>query len=275
MTFGCTRESAIPVSTIPKTHTQECLDNMCTHNRNSRLRFLILLPESDYKKWFYSYKDVLVYYKSNFPGILDIEHFEESDQLPYTIEEPVMPRQLYIMLPKERIYVPSDSFTSRYIRSKMRELVQIFVALRATSIKYIRYDSDDTRNTINADLGVPIESVSSGVQYENVETKKRGILYEIRLNPPNEPINMDILSQFYYLKREPSWKDMILRRMDGGVVYDKYTYWNREMKLLRNKFVQKLKCINLSVDYDWEKMHNFMVDYEVTYGERSEPPNST
>jgi hypothetical protein len=274
MFTGCQKNHTTLNFSLVKTETQQKIDDICQHCRNSRLRFLILLPETDYRKIFYSYKDIIWYRRGNFPGILSIEHFEESDQLPYQIEEPVMPRQLYIMLPKERIYVPSDQFTSRYIKSKMRELVQIFIALRAKSIKYIRYDSlSEHQNTnVNIDVDVPQITLSEGVQYENAETKRRGIQYEIRLNPSNEPIDVDVFSQpsFYYLKREPLWKDIILRRIDGGAIYDKYTYWNKEMKLLKSKFIQQLKCFNLSVEYDWTKFSDFMVDYEVVYEDEKE-----
>ena len=235
-------------------------------SHNYRLRFLILLPASDYDKLFCSYKDILWYNRSIFPGLLTIEKFEDADKLPYNIEEPVMPRQLYIMLPKERMYVPSDYFTGRYIRSKMRELVQIFVTLRATSIKYVRYDSEEESQTV--DFWLSEYSLSEGVQLKSTSTKRAGVEYEIRLNPKeNTTVDMNTFSQpsFYYLKREPAWRDMVSRRIEGGVVYDKYTYWNKEMKLLRRKLIQQLKCLNLSVEYDWKKYNDFMVDYEVTY----------
>ena len=42
------------------------------------------------------------------------------------------------------------------------------------------------------------------------------------------------------------------------------------MKLLKSKFIQKLKCFNLSVEYDWTKFSDFMVDYEVVYEDEKE-----
>lgn len=245
------------------------------NQHNSRLRFLILLPESDYDKYIYSYKDIIWFYRNKFPGVLTIEKFEDADQLPYLIEEPVMPRQLYIMLPKERVYVPSDCFTGRYIRSKMRELVQIFVTLRASSIKYVRYDSEEEMNNTHVDIGMdfPQFTFSEGLQIDNMSTKRTGTEYEIRLSQEDchdakkDPIDINVFfsPSFYYLKREPSWRDMISRRIECGVVYDKYTYWNKEMKLLKGSFIQEMKYMNLSVEYDWKKYNDFMVEYEVSY----------
>jgi hypothetical protein len=152
----------------------------------------------------------------------------------------------------------------------MIELVQIFVTLGATSIKYVRYDSGEESKNMRLDFGLsdffPQFTLSEGVRLTNDNMERTGVEYEIRLRP-SEVVDTDTFSQpsFYYLKREPAWREMVSRRTEGGVIYDKYTYWNKEMKLLKGKFIQQLKCLNLSVEYDWKKYNDFMVDYEVTY----------
>lgn len=253
-----------------KSKAQMDLDYICNHCRNTKLRFLILLPDSDYRKWFYSYKDLLWYRRGMFPGKLILERFEEIEDLPYVIDGPVMPRQVYIMLPKEKIYVPSDQFTEKYIRSKMRELVQIFVALRAKSIKYTRYDSVEEGSKLVADIGANVPKLfeTTGIQVEHTESKKKGTQYEIQLIPVQKPIDTVIFQdhqEFYYLRREPSWRDMILRRVDGHVILDKYTYFNREVNLFTSNLSQKLQWFQLNLEYDWSKYQDFHMDYEVTY----------
>lgn len=253
-----------------KSKAQIDLDYICNHCRNTKLRFLILLPDSDYRKWFYSYRDLLWYRRGMFPGKLILERFEEIEDLPYVIDGPVMPHQVYIMLPKEKIYVPSDQFTEKYIRSKMRELVQIFVALRAKSIKYTRYDSVEEESKIVSGIGTNIPKVfeTTGVQIEHTESKKKGTQYEIQLIPVEKPTDTTIFQdhqEFHYLRREPSWRDMILRRVDGHVVLDKYTYFNREVNLFTSNLSQKLQWFQLNLEYDWSKYQDFHMDYEVTY----------
>lgn len=253
-----------------KSKAQMDLDYICNHCRNTKLRFLILLPDSDYRKWFYSYKDLLWYRRGMFPGKLILERFEEIEDLPYVIDGPVMPRQVYIMLPKEKIYVPSDQFTEKYIRSKMRELVQIFVALRAKSIKYTRYDSVEEGSKLVSDIGANVPKLfeTTGIQVEHTESKKKGTQYEIQLIPVQKPIDTVIFQdhqEFFYLRREPSWRDMILRRVDGHVVLDKYTYFNREVNLFTSNLSQKLQWFQLNLEYDWSKYQDFHMDYEVTY----------
>ena len=281
MSFKCYSKDSIGVTNKkkgPEIHRRESekskaqmdLDYICHHCRNTKLRFLILLPDSDYRKWFYSYRDLLWYRRGMFPGKLILERFEDIEDLPYVIDGPVMPRQVYIMLPKEKIYVPSDQFTEKYIRSKMRELVQIFVALRAKSIKYTRYDSVEEVSKIVSEIGTNIPKVfeTTGIEVEHTESKKKGTQYEIQLIPVQKPIDTTIFQdhqEFYYLRREPSWRDMILRRVDGHVVLDKYTYFNREVNLFTSNLSQKLQWFQLNIEYDWSKYQDFHMDYEVTY----------
>ena len=281
MSFKCYSKDSIGVTNKkkgPEIHRRESekskaqmdLDYICHHCRNTKLRFLILLPDSDYRKWFYSYRDLLWYRRGMFPGKLILERFEDIEDLPYVIDGPVMPRQVYIMLPKEKIYVPSDQFTEKYIRSKMRELVQIFVALRAKSIKYTRYDSVEEVSNLVSEIGTNIPKVfeTTGIEVEHTESKKKGTQYEIQLIPVQKPIDTTIFQdhqEFYYLRREPSWRDMILRRVDGHVVLDKYTYFNREVNLFTSNLSQKLQWFQLNIEYDWSKYQDFHMDYEVTY----------
>lgn len=257
-------------SNLGKTDAQQFMEKISKNTRNTKLRFLIFLPDSDYRKWLFSYKDLLYYRRNQFPGKLILERFEESDGLPYTVEGPVMPRQVYIMLPKEKIYIPSNQFTERYIRSKMRELVQIFVYLRASFIKFTSYNLSEEMQSFQSDIAVEIPHVynRSGVVHSNDESKKTGTEYEIKLIPTDKPIDLNVFDNsrdFYYLRREASWRDMILRKMDGHVILDKYTFWNKEVEIFTSKFFQRLKCFDLNIEYDWNKYNDFRVDYEVKY----------
>lgn len=265
----CTKKSAVKTANQFKTETQYQLDSICNKCKNVKLRFLILLHNYDFKKWCISKKDMILYFRNKFPGHLTIESYDDIDEFPCSIEEPVMPYQIYIMLPKEKIYVPSDQFTGRYIRSKMQELIKIFVTLRATSIKYVRYDTNDDHQTLTTELrtDVPQISISDGVKYENINSKKTGVEYELKLTPSNEPIDVSIFSNssFYYLKRTPAWQDIILRKVDNNVVFDKYTYRNQERKLLKTNFTKQMEWFNLSASYDWKKYKDLMVDYTVVY----------
>jgi len=239
--------------------------------RNQRLQFLILLRDEDFRKCLFSYRDILAYRKNNFPGDLIIERFEDCEQLPYRIQEPVMPRQLYIMLPKEKLFIPSDIFTESYIRSKMRELIQIFVKLNAKSVKISYSDRTKEQQGLQLHSALRMQNanmveISEAIEQENQMFKTTK--YEMKFKENRELFQIeDFLNSdnYYYLKQEDSWQYIIQRRIDYRMTYDKYTYQNSERKLLKNKFVSKLKLIDLTADYDWEKFKEFQMNYEIDY----------
>lgn len=253
------------------TEGQKLSQELALHKRNQRLQFLILLRDEDFQKCIFSYRDMIAYRKNNFPGNLIIERFEDCEQLPYRIKEPVMPRQLYIMLPKEKFFIPSDVFTESYIRSKMRELIQIFVKLNAKSVKFSYSDMANQHQSmkLHSALRLPNTNVVEiSEEFKNEEKSTISTKYEMKFRENEEMFRIeDFLNSdnYYYLKQEDSWQYMIQRRIDYRMTYDKYTYQNSERKLLKNKFVTKLKMIDLTADYDWEKFKEFQMNYEIEY----------
>ena len=76
--FGCSYSPQKKQASEPccKPH-HEYLDVINKKHINHRLRFLLLLPEEDYRKCIYSRKDLIWARKSKFPGKLLIEKFED------------------------------------------------------------------------------------------------------------------------------------------------------------------------------------------------------
>lgn len=259
-----------PIIEVKATDGQDIIRKLQDTRRNTVLRFLILLRESDYQKCFYSYRDFLWYKRNNFKGELTIEKYEDCIHLPYNIREPCVPRQLYIMLPKERIFIPSDGFTETYIRSKMRELIQIFIKLNAKTVKMTYYDANTATNNIKIDasLSTPTVQLSETSEIINEDKTVKGYKFEMRFEPNTEPFNVnDFMNDqlYYYLRQESGWQYMIQRRVDYNMTYDKYTYMSNERKLLKGKFVSKLKILDMEAEYDWSKYKDLMVDYEIDY----------
>jgi hypothetical protein len=235
----------------------------------NKLRFLMILQDVDFKKCIYSKYDIIMYNKTNFPGMLTIERFDESNNFPYTIQGPAMPRQLYIMLPKECIYVTSNNFTEKLIRSKLRELMDIFIVLQAKKIKFFYSDSQKSSSNIGVEIGSLHPNISSTIdnRIDNEETKQYGFLYEMHFEKPTAPIDLKKFLEpyYYYLPEEPEWLQIIKRRVDYATEYDKYCYKSTNTKILKRKFINKLQILNFNVDFDWEKYNKFSIDYEIEY----------
>lgn len=269
--FGCSYSPEKKQASEPcfKPH-HEYLDVINKKHVNHRLRFLLLLPEEDYRRCIYSRKDLIWARKSKFPGKLLIEKFEEVGCLPYVIEGPPMPRQLYIMLPKEKLFIRSNHFTARYIDSKMNELKQLFVLLRAKKIKFTRNMSQKESSQFNSEVqaNVPSTAITGGTGVSSMEYKLTEQSSEMHFTDTkqNTPIE-EVLKQtdFYFLSREFHWQNIITRRLDNHLAYDKYTYKNQEMNLFQAKFKNQLKMFGLEAEYDWEQMQNLEIEYEIEY----------
>lgn len=240
-----------------------------SQHKNCRLRFLLLLPEEDYQKClFFSRKDWIWARKSKFPGKLIIERFEDVSSLPYIIEGVPMPRQLYIMLPKEKLFIHSNQFTTRYIESKLNELKQLFVLLKARSIKFSSNRMQKDQSTIGSGITLPIEGIVSETQVNKMDLVANERVSEMHFTESNTEISIEdklMETDFYYLSREFHWQDIISRRIENHLVYDKYVYKNHEMNLFQAKTQNQLKKMGLNIEYDWEKMKHLEIHYEIEY----------
>ena len=269
--FDCSSSSKKKQALEPCKDTKhEYLETINKKYKNTRLRFLLLLPDEDYRKCIYSRKDLIWARKSRFPGKLLIEKFEEVGCLPYIIEGPPMPRQLYIMLPKEKLFILSNHFTARYIDSKMSELKQLFVLLRAKQIKFTRNMSHKEKTGFAGEVQarVPPSTITSGTSVSSIEFKLTEQSSEMHFSETKHENSIeDVLKKtdFYYLSREFHWQNIITRRLDNHLMYDKYTYKNQEMNLFQAKFKNQLKILGLQAEYDWEEMRNLEVEYEIEY----------
>jgi hypothetical protein len=266
--FHCYKNNQVSEPCCDSKH--DYLDVIHKKHKNTRLRFLLLLPEEDYRKCIYSHKDLICARKSRFPGKLIIEKFEEVGCLPFAIEGPPMPRQLYIMLPKEKLFIRSNHFTARYIDSKMNELKQLFVLLRAKKIKFTRNMSHKKGLQINGDVkaGIPSSAITAGSGVSSMEFKLTEQSSEMHFTETKYDTSIEeVLKQtdFYFLSREFHWQNIITRRLDNHLVYDKYTYKNEEMNLFQMKFKNQLDLLGLQAEYDWEEMRNLEIEYEIEY----------
>ena len=259
----------------PSTHAERILEYVSDSKKHKgkrygRLRFLILLRDEDYEKCFYSRRDWIQFRKTKFPGKLILDRFSEADTLPYNIEGPPIPRQVYIMLPKERIFVPSHHFTSRYMDSKLSELKSIFVALQAKQIRFSKVSKSEEKYNGGGSIGVDlprIGNVGSDVQVEGKHTKMNMFWNEMTFSEPRTIIDSSIFTNnsFFYLDQEYEWQQIIIRRLKYSMVKDKYVHKNRENELFNASTLQSLRRLNISIDYDWTKVNDVEIHYEIIY----------
>lgn len=238
-----------------------------------KLKFLILLNDDDFKNKFYifpSLKNMLEYYKSNFPGKLIIEKYSEIENLNYMIEDYPEARKLYIMLPKEKIFIDSKNFTSRLIDSKLNELKNIFMLLGGYKINFTKFYKNTTNENLNLNAGIDISeidiSLESSIENTNLDMDK---IVEKTTFSKNDNFSIELKDlyndNYYYLPKEKEWHNLIIRIIDGLTEEIEYTFTNNEKKKLKRKFINKLNKLNISVSYDWEYCVNLKKKYLIKF----------
>lgn len=274
--FGCMKinqNDIVSKKIINKSKIRTILEDINQNVfKNIKLTFLILLLEEDYDKYLYlfpSKKERLKKQKSKFPGDLIIEKFNNLHNLEYKIENNALPRVIYVMLPKEKIFINIENFTLRYIDSKLDELKHIFMFLNAKSVKITRNYDTIINTSINSAIKVPINNlnINSDVEYQKKEENTNELINTMTFSKKNNNIQFEELynDNYFFLPSQIDWHNMIIRRIDGNLLSDKYTYTNKETHLLKYKFIQTLTKLDLSISYDWEKYQNLTIKYEIEY----------
>lgn len=246
--------------------------------KNVRNQYLILLRKSDYKKHFYlcnkSYYDLLQEYEEEFDGTLHLVNVKsiEDDEISkkYKIHGMVYSHIVYMLLPKEQIYVLPELFPYKYMESQHEELKYIFALLGAKSIKWKIMDKKDENNEIKGKANVNIGGINSGLGFENSEDNSDLFKNEgMRTFPDNKivPNIKDILNDksIYYLMMEDSWKEIIKRRIESNIEFDKFSYLYQNKMSIQKGFETNLDKIGIQFNYQNSILKKCEIYYEITY----------
>lgn len=246
--------------------------------KNVRNQYLILLRNSDYKKHFYlcnkSYYDLLEEYEEEFDGILHLVNVKsiEDEQISkkYKIHGMVYSHIVYMLLPKEKIYVLPELFPYKYMESQHEELKHIFALLGAKSIKWKIMDKKDENNEIKGKANVNVGPLNTGLGFENSDNNSDLFKNEgMRTFPDNKivPNIKHILNDksIYYLMMEDSWKEIIKRRIESNIEFDKFSYLYQNKMSIQKGFEANLDKIGIQFNYQNSILKKCEIYYEITY----------
>ncbi len=261
--------------TLSKTPKRKSLQYEIPNIKNIRNEFLILLRKSDYKKRYYlcnkSYYDLLQEYEEEFDGILHLVNVKsiENDKK-YKIHGMVYSHIVYILLPKEQIYVLPELFPYKYMESQHEELKHIFALLGAKSIKWKIMDKKDENNEVNGKINVNTGVINGGLGFENCENNSDLFKNEGMRTFPDKKIIPNIKSilndkSIYYLMMEDSWKEIIKRRIESNIEYDKFSYLYQNKMVIQKGFDANLDKMGIQFNYQNSIMKKCEIYYEIIY----------
>ena len=249
-------------------------NNYAKHNKKIVYRCLIFINNySNHSIW--SWVSILKL-SNTFPGIVLKEPNESINDLPYLIDTPVNLKKLYLMLPKEKIYTMSDTFTQKYTWSKIRELLYLFYCLRAKTMTFTYFNhfvSDENHyDMIEYQLHLYYIKIKNKTAIHDMDdpTHCEGIQYELEFHNNYRQINTsDFVEGFYYLKHNCEWQILLYNRLAMNVVEEFYNYKNITSKLLKNKAIKSLNKNGMDIKSDWEEYCDCYVKCKVQYYDQS------
>jgi len=258
---------------------------------NIEMSFLILLMEEDYVKLprycFKSNKDRISTSRGNFPGTLHIRHYADMNLLDlkkeFIIEGHALPKQLYVRLPKENIYVPYENYSTKYLNSKLAELRDLFIHLKAKKIVITK--TEIVGNKIGAAANIGSSRIGGvGAGFENETIMQNQFKEELYFDADNKPIDTSFFSRantscenyfahannyvkpkFYYLPQEYEWEDIIERRLNNKLVQDKYTYYHSDTRILKANLMNRLKIFDINIDVEKNEQRVLKIEYDIEY----------
>jgi hypothetical protein len=199
---------------------------------NVSLDFLILFKQDDYQKTF---KCMSKMHKikndvKKLPGNVNIEKLSETSK---EIKGLKIPYVVYLKLPKERIYVTSDTWEFEYFNSQVMELIGIFTALGASEIIFNATKMNEDDQSFEASIGAKVTNVAVSIEASreikhNEHSKFSGHIKinnvaKVRCKTVKEFISQNML---YYANFYPEWKSLIGYKLttDTSQIDFEYTF---------------------------------------------------
>merc|ERR1711934_455341 len=223
MGLGCNRANARPPVKYSK--ITQFLYELSSNDENLPYNFLLLLDDDAFEKSCPLFPSLKNRIKKKIKGSkLLIERYSNLSNIEYPIETPEV-NKLYIMLPKERMFIDPKNYDTRLLESKMQELSLIFMDLGAHEIEIttIHKTSNSESTSFGADVNVNHIDVGTNAELSNSNSNTHEIKEHLTF-PKIDDYKLEVnkLSRYQYLCKNFRWRNIIIKRVDG--LLEKFDY---------------------------------------------------
>jgi len=172
----------------------------------------------------------------------------------YAIQDILTPNILYVMLPKEKVYVKLQEWEHEYLKSQVQELIYIFRKLGAMDLSISVNHNDETSRSWGGgfEVGHMGFNVGGGVCISkgsgNADIIQTHLVYDAKQSGTAIETLEDMLndSNVYYLSHKPGWKNIINNRIKGAKVIE-FSFTHHDMIKMSKAFIVKLQSMGLSI----------------------------
>ena len=247
-------------------------------------QFLILLSD----KYFIKKLGILPpkkYYIKNIilPGKLIIEKYSDWNCInKYSFESNPIPDQIYVKLPKEKVYVQYTDYEYKLLESRFNEFYDILAVIGARYIKMSKVIKNVKNNEQTVGIGVDMDlgmktscentTIENKVSLKNEQDTAVFLTQEMNFNNDKDPNLYKLIhNNYYYLPNQIDLQSLIIRRIENNQTKDKYTYIHNQNSLLSTKVLTRLNKfnvgLNVDIDVTLKQISNFKIEYEIYFND--------
>lgn len=249
------------------------------------LEFMIVLKPVDYHNicpLVPSYSQRLRRSEGSFPGILHIVNInsinkidKKTGQALYTFQDIVIPRVLYLKLPKEGVYVRHDSWEYEYLKSQIQEIIYIFALLGAKTVNYEVINSSSNKSSTGVDLNM--QHLSSGIAVESGVKVSRGNslsselsgsleFSEARGGTKRPTIDLLLKSKnIHYLARKYDWRQMCIQRIERSVSSDNFHFMYHSDMYIDANMSAAINSLGIGFQLKNSQLNSLSIKFSVEY----------
>lgn len=247
--------------------------------RSDIMEFMIVLQPNDFEAtcpMSLSYQEKVNSLGKKLPGyfhcvnLFDVNKIENGNTIPkYLFQDIVLPRVMYIKLPKENIFVTADKWEHEYLKSQFHEIIRIFGILGAKTITYQVTNSTEANISAAATITVGELPVGGDIEIKEGKNKTSVLSGELVYPKPrnNVPRESDLIDAngIYYLSKKYDWQSMCRRRIERRVLEDKFHFQFTNTMSFSASASAKLAKLGIGCNIVSDKLNDFSISFEIEY----------
>lgn len=253
-----------------------------TVNTNDRLEFLVFLSRKDKKSHclsLYNRKKVIKTLSDNLQGRLHVAYNECDtciccDQL-FIMSDIIDTSRLYVLVPKEHVYVQFHQWEHEYLKSQVQELVYIFRRMGASNLRITVSQSQGARDIIGGSVHAHLHElgisagihVSSDTDTSNLDSISTRMTFDTDDCTVNTLKDLFTDPNIHYLSNRPAWQSFVNNRLQGKAKTIQFTFTHHNAIYMSKQLIASMSKAGLSFHDTHREMLWVKMIFEASWGQ--------
>lgn len=244
------------------------------------LDFLVILPAEDLRRNVcgMSRERLIRRALKGLPGKLHVGNLDDMEKScvccadSYPIQGIIMPQELYILLPKEGIYVMESIWEHEYLKSQIQELSQIFRMLGATHVNYTATQTDAQNNGFKAGANATAFGYSVGTSAEVVRDNQNSTNLRSNIDYKDSHKTYSTIEEFmeddtlFYFKTRPDWIKFAKETLEGRASKMNFEFsFNKAIKFSA-AVTASFRAVGINCSSSSNSSHALTYAFEIEFG---------